>query len=141
MSDKASNSDELRQNPAQPKIQPLICPYCGAQAELIDSAQLYNGKSFGWAWKCPSCIGVYVGCHRGTTAPLGTLANEQLRQARQRAHRAFDRTWQGSRQRSAAYRWLAEQLGIPDGSCHIAMMNLELCEKVCRLCKLPGNSK
>lgn len=45
----------------------MICPYCGAEAQLMDSEVIY-GRSFGYAWVCsnfPSCDS-YVGCHPST---------------------------------------------------------------------------
>ena len=67
------------------------CPYCGSRARLVDSTAIY-GRSYGMTWVCeryPSC-GAYVGCHPGTTTPLGRLADKKLRAAKKAAHAAFD---------------------------------------------------
>ena len=130
MSRKRRKPEHRRQDD-QPRPAP-ICPYCGATATLIDSAEIY-GKSYGWSWKCPTCADVYVGCHRGSTVPLGTLANPSLRLARCRAHAAFDKIWKRVGSRDQAYAWLAEKLEIPSESCHIAMMDEQTCTKVCEL--------
>lgn len=111
----------------------LTCPYCGADAVLSDSRVIY-GTSYGLAWICgdyPRCDS-FVGCHAGTSRPKGTLANPELRAARKVAHAAFDPRWQrrGGRGRSAAYRWLARQLGLSEDECHVGLMDLEMCRRV-----------
>lgn len=64
-------------------------------------------------WECPSC-GRYVGCHPGTTKPLGRPADEETRRARSAAHAAFDPLWRrGGMTRREAYRWLADAMGKP----------------------------
>jgi len=77
---------------------PVTWPYCRAAALLVSGAVLYPHREdlaelkF---WQCEPCK-AYVGCHRAGVGhgdgskPLGTLANEELRRARNRAHAAFD---------------------------------------------------
>jgi hypothetical protein len=92
-------------------------------------------------WRCAPCV-AWVGCHKGTTKPLGRLANARLRQAKMDAHAAFDPLWKfhtfkdgyQTMTRNAAYAWLAEQLGIELVDCHIGLMNLEQCRKVVEIC-------
>lgn len=110
------------------------CPYCGGKAVLRDSAIIYHGKSYGNAWICenyPRCD-AYVGCHKRGDAPLGRLANAELRKAKKLAHWAFDPLWRrhGQRARSVAYKWLAKALGIPESECHIEMFDVAMCERV-----------
>lgn len=85
-----------------------------------------------------------IGCHPGTTKPLGSLADKPLRMARQDAHAAFDRLWKAKMRRDkvpkptarrAAYKWLGEQMGLPKAKCHIAMMNITQCRHVVAICK------
>lgn len=75
------------------KKQIVRCPYCGGTAILRDASYVYGNKSKGGkAYVCshyPACNS-YVGVHKGTTMPKGTLANKELRQKRIRAHRIFD---------------------------------------------------
>jgi hypothetical protein len=113
------------------RTEEVICPYCGKDAQLTNSTVLY-GKDYGWVWVCKCVEGwAYVGCHRSTKHPLGTLANHELREARKRAHAAFDPLWKdGLMSRSAAYRWLSSELGIAKENCHIACFDLERCELV-----------
>jgi hypothetical protein len=124
----------------------MICLYCGTPAKLIDSAQIYGGRSFGPAWACgryPTCD-AYVGCHRGTERPLGRLANAELRRAKQAAHAVFDPLWQAKMRlsriskktaRNAAYQWLARELGIPESDCHIGMFDVDACRRVVEICE------
>jgi len=69
-----------------------------------------------------------VGCHFGTSRPLGRLADHRLRSARRAAHAAFDPLWRGGPMtRAAAYRALADSLGLPRGDCHIGGMDEAQC--------------
>ena len=61
-----------------------ICPYCGKETELIDSAEVYQGVSYGWMYICRPCD-AYVGCYKGTTKALGRLANAELRKYKHEA--------------------------------------------------------
>jgi len=67
---------------------------------------------------------------------LGTLANAELRAARNRAHAAFDPIWRsGEMSRRKAYAWLGDQLGLPVKRVHIAEFDLATCSKVVSVCK------
>lgn len=118
------------------------CPYCGADIELKDSSVIY-GRSYGLVYVCsnyPNCD-AYVGTHKGTTHPLGSMANAELRKWRKEAHMYFDTIWkcwkeEGVKQaRSKAYKWLAEALGTPDKEVHIAWMGVTECQKVIEICE------
>ena len=115
------------------------CPYCQRSSEQVDGTEIYGsrpdlaGRTF---YLCRPCE-AWVGTHRGTTTPLGTLANADLRRARSEAHAAFDPLWKGAEagparfpNRTAAYAWLAEAAGLSRERCHIAMMDLETCRRV-----------
>lgn len=107
----------------------LICPYCGIEAELIDSIYIYRYRSYGKMWICYPCD-AHVGCHKGTDKPLGTLANAELKNARQLTHKEFDQLWKKKYfTRTQAYEWLASLLKITKDECHIAMFSIESCRK------------
>jgi hypothetical protein len=122
-----------------------ICPYCTVPARLTLGGEVYPNRPelFGKRlWICDSC-GAYVGCHDGTTKPLGRLANAELRAAKSRAHAAFDPLWQAKMRqtncskweaRGAGYRWLSQQLGIKKELCHIGMFDVATCERVVEIC-------
>lgn len=76
-------------------------------------------------YRCRLCR-ASVGCHDGTTAPMGYMADATTRQLRIRAHAAFDPLWRGGPlTRTKAYRMLAEHLGIIETACHIAELTPE----------------
>jgi len=112
--------------------QKILCDYCGRQAEYVDSAEIYNGKSYGMIYLCRPCK-AYVGVHRGSDKPLGRLADAELREWKKRAHAAFDPLWQYGRfkhRRNAAYAWLAEQMGLTKEETHIGMFDVQQCKQV-----------
>jgi hypothetical protein len=120
----------------------MSCPYCNNEAWLVGGNVIYPhrpdlfNKRF---WLCAPC-NAYVGCHPGTEKPLGRLANSELRQAKQKAHIAFDALWKrttplGTFDRKGAYTWLARQLGIPRADCHIGQMDVEQCQRVVEVCQ------
>ena len=102
----------------------LICPICGAGAELKDSKIIY-GKSYGLSWICknyPECD-CYVGCHKGTATPLGELCNSEIREWRKKIHAKLDLLWQ-----SGKYKEMGLKFGMPF---HTANLNtVEICKEV-----------
>ncbi len=122
------------------------CPYCGADAKLVTGKVVYPHRpdlaqlKF---WQCAPCD-AYVGCHKPNahnpaddgTRPLGRLANATLRRLKSTAHACFDPLWKdGHMLRGEAYQWLAAQLGIPVGECHIGMFDEATCKRVITLPK------
>src|SRR5690606_32085616 len=102
-----------------------------------DGTEIYPHRPDLSAKKCYLCrpCDAYVGCHPGTTRPLGTPANASLRRARRAAHDAFDATWRGGKMsRTMAYRWLCGELGIAAEDCHIGLFDEAMCERVVALC-------
>lgn len=119
----------------------MICDYCNNEAELVSGETIYPHRPDLYhlnIYHCAPCD-AWVGCHRGTTKPLGRLANAELRQAKMEAHAAFDQLWKrttpaGTFDRKGAYKWLAEQLGISRDDCHIGTFDVEQCRKVVEVC-------
>jgi hypothetical protein len=116
---------------------PPTCHYHAdrkVRGELVDSAVVYGGRSFGPIWMCPEPgCGAYVGIHANsaTFAPKGTLANAETREARKRAHAAFDGLWKGGLMpRTEAYALLAAFMGVEPKRCHIGYMNPAECAQV-----------
>ena len=115
----------------------VICQYCNGRAELVRGSSLFqDSKEFYYCkfWRCAGCK-AHVGCHPGTDKPLGTLAKQNLRRLRCIVHLAFDKRWKNGRvkkrrrKRSAAYIWLAAELGIPVEQCHVGMFDERMCER------------
>ena len=114
-----------------------ICQHCENHSVLTDGSVIYphrpdlGHKLF---YHCAPC-GAFVGCHPGTTTPLGSLANAPLRAIRQQAHQAFDPIWKsGEMPRSQAYHWLAKELGLGNNDCHIGMFTEPTCRRVIEIC-------
>ncbi len=130
--------------------EPVLCDYCQQSAELVDSVVVY-GRSYGMIWLCRPCD-AYVGVHKNSPrhAPLGRLANAELRYWKRRAHAAFDPLWQRkmardrvskSEARKLAYHWLAEQLGLSVQQCHIGMFDVATCQRVMEICAPYGRKR
>jgi hypothetical protein len=119
------------------KDQMKHCQHCGCEASLVAGDVIYphrpdlSHKSF-YLCQC----GAYVGTHPGTTNPLGRPSNAELRKAKAAAHALFDPIWKTKQMgRSAAYKWLGEQLGITPAHVHIGWFDLETCNRVIEICK------
>lgn len=119
-----------------------LCPYCLNATRYVDSAEIYNGTSYGMVYRCTPCD-AHVGVHKGTDKALGRVANKELREWKKEAHRLFDGLWkekmrQGFTQqdaRTTAYKWLSLKLSISEDECHIGMMDIDDCKRVVELCK------
>lgn len=111
----------------------VVCNYCGNPAELVDSAQVYNGRSYGMMWVCWPCD-ARVGCHKNSRdfAPLGTLADAETRSWRGKAHAVFDPLWKGKHpiDRKDAYRKLQEIMGMTEKQAHISRFDVAACQKL-----------
>lgn len=68
-------------------------------------------------------------------AALKAPAGSPLAKARVAAHDAFDPLWKsGHFQRGIAYEWLASELGIPVGKCHMILFDQAQCQRVVDIC-------
>jgi hypothetical protein len=75
-----------------------------------------------WCRPCDA----YVGTHKGTNKPFGTLANKKLREWRMKAHTMLSIV-EGEIGRKAAYKWLAGVVQKPLRKTHIGMFSVEEC--------------
>lgn len=69
---------------------------------------------------------------------FGTLANNELREWRKKAHREFDKLWKNPTRimtRYKAYSWLSNKMNLPGKDAHIALFEVEQCKKVIELSK------
>lgn len=69
---------------------------------------------------------------------FGTLANNELREWRKKAHTEFDKLWKQPTRimtRYKAYGWLAHKMNLPREHTHIALFEIEQCKKVIELSK------
>ena len=115
------------------KRKQIRCPYCGAKATLRPSSAVYGdaAKTDGYLYVCnryPKCDS-YVGAHKKTKLPMGTLANGDLRNKRIQAHKAFDWMWKsGLMTKWQAYKWMQGKLDLSDEQAHIAMFSEYMCD-------------
>lgn len=117
----------------------ITCPYCGATAILREGKYVYGENTKGeMLYVCanyPKCDS-YVGVHRGTKRPLGTLADAELRNKRIRAHKLFDQIWKNKLMtRKEAYRWMEYFMDIPRNTGHIANFSEYRCEILMAKCR------
>ena len=116
----------------QPLEAPRECPYCGRAPRYVHHREIYGGRAYGkWPYALACACGARVGLHPYTSIPLGTLADERLRQARRDAKElwstlCFRREWS----RSEGYDWLAQCLEVEKGQAHFGWMTLEQCRHV-----------
>ena len=101
------------------------CGECGAPMVLRPSR-------FGLFYGCstyPICKGTH-GAHPDGK-PLGIPANKATKEARMRAHDAFDKIWQsGMVDRKGAYAMMRRELGFTDDTGHIGRFTIEECERL-----------
>lgn len=115
-----------------------ICPYCGCPTATVRASYVYgdNDRDPGrMLWFCLIC-GAYVSCHKTGLVPMGTPANKETRDARRKAHQAFDTLWKSRKMtRWEAYLWLSQKMGLPQDKTHIGMFNISQCTQVVQLCE------
>ncbi len=120
---------------------PEICRYCGGPIRLVPAKQIYgksthrlgmDGESI---YQCQNC-NARVGCHKGSDRPLGDVANEMLRLKRIETHQVFDAFWKSNHMsRTQAYKWLSQQLRLPEKNAHIGGFEMDQCQKVINMCQ------
>jgi hypothetical protein len=117
----------------------MKCPYCGNDAELKTGRHVYPHRpdlASLKIWACDPCD-AWVGTHKNspTHAPLGRLANAELRKAKMAAHAAFDPLWKsGSMSRKKAYALLSDKMGLKPQDTHIGMFDVDQCKQVVAVC-------
>lgn len=112
----------------------MRCPHCGSTMQLRSADGIYkDNPNHAMLYVCrqyPKCD-TYVRTHPGTTIPVGTPANRELRLLRNEAHKYFDRLYlSGMMSKQDAYRWLANQLQAPMSQAHIGYLSEYYCKQV-----------
>lgn len=111
-------------------LYPKKCNICGGEHVVYTSNSRVYGQSFQgrYIYFCEDC-GAYVGTQRNSKKALGILADAQMRKGKMICHDLFDQLWKGKRKaqhkRSAAYRELAERMGILVCDCHFGYFDLQ----------------
>lgn len=139
------NHDKTPMNPSRKAMKrvpephmpvPHECPYCSHQVSIVHHDHIY-GRAYGewpWVYACDNC-GARTGMHPFTNIPLGTLADNALREERKRSKPCFERIWKGGyMDRTEAYEWLAKKLGITKEECHFGLFDAEKCQLAWTVC-------
>lgn len=120
---------------------PTDCRYCGASVRLVNNSEIY-GREFGdwpFAYFCSGCR-AYVGLHPKTDIPLGTLADDELRKARNQCKKVFHAVMERSGlSRTRAYQWLADQMEIEVDHCHWGWFEVDQCKRAAAICAAEYN--
>ena len=108
-------------------VLPHPCPECGGRMVLRPSKY---GLFYGCA-AYPICKAAH-GAH-ADGQPLGIPADKPTKDARIRAHAAFDRLWKETRMtRSDAYGWMRGEMGLSRDDAHIGRFTISQCEDLIR---------
>jgi len=109
----------------------LTCPECGGQMRLKNSKY---GK-FSGCENYPQCQATH-GAHPDGR-PLGIPANQETKQWRINAHKAFDKLWKCKKgiTRKQAYAWLQEKMNLTSDEAHIGKFNIKQCKQLISLIK------
>lgn len=110
------------------------CPYCGSPVVYRSADGIYHDNSrHTMLYVCgryPECD-AYVRVHAGTSIPVGTMANHELRALRRTAHLYFDQLYlSGYMNKQDAYYWLADLVSAPLPEAHIGYLGEYYCKQV-----------
>lgn len=115
-------------------LRPKVCNICGGKVEWVPLQKVYGrflkyGEKSGYCYHCKNC-GATVGTHvSDPKEAFGLLADDTMRDLRQRNHAMFDKFWRNKAERSKYYDKLAEEMGIPPEECHFSWFSVEELEK------------
>ena len=117
----------------------IVKCHCGALAAKRPASVVHGDKAQGeYLYICsryPMCDS-YVGTHKKSLKPLGTLAGRELRAKRVETHKYFNQLWEsGIMKKWQAYKWLAGKFGLNHEQAHIAMFSEYMCNEVIAECK------
>jgi hypothetical protein len=112
--------------------EPMRCPELGCDGTLTLKGGKHGAFYGCTKWRETGCLGAH-GAHAGSGRPLGTPAPSNVREARKRAHEAFDQLWQGPHSflsRGEAYALLRQVMNLTKAQTHIALFDESQCDFV-----------
>lgn len=117
---------------------PNKCNICGyTDIKIVGHADIYGGREYGdwpYAYQCQDC-GSYVGIHKDTDLPLGTLADSDLRHHRKRCKHYFIQLLESKGwNQNAGYDFLHKKMEIEKSDCHFGMFDQFKCEQAAIEC-------
>ena len=118
------------------KDKKVYCPYCRKEAPWVENKEVY-GKNYGKSYMCYYCkdCDAYVGCHKNTRIPLGTMANHELREWRKKTHKVIDPLWKhNGMKRPEVYLMLDKHFGR---QIHIGNSDIKTCQEIINLYSNP----
>lgn len=122
-------------------LKEIYCCECKKDvvAALLTGKEIYHYRRDLWGlpfWQCPRCKN-HVGCHYKTddnTRPLGCIANEEIKKARQHLHTLIDPVCKsGQIARHRLYALISEALGYEYHAGEIR--SIEEARKIYRIAK------
>lgn len=134
--------NRFNQNPQKGNLtKPTFCNVCHSNNITLELNSVIYGREFGdypFIYLCNDCRS-YVGLHPNTSSPLGTLADEETRQARNIIKKRFISWYKfNGYSRGKAYKDLSKMMGISQRECHFGWFCLSALKEVDRLMKLEG---
>ena len=108
----------------------MLCSYCNKPSELVTGKTIYPHRPDLYSkyfYYCKDC-NAYIGCHKGTKEPMGTLAKADLRLARVKTHEALDKIWKETLlSRYKTYKALANYTELHIDATHIGLFDEYQC--------------
>jgi hypothetical protein len=116
----------------------IVRCHCGAYAALRPASVVHGDKANAeYLFVCsryPDCDS-YVGVHKNSLKPLGTLAGKELRGKRIEAHKVFNQLWEsGIMKKWQAYKWMEAKFGLNQQQAHIAKFSEYMCDELILIC-------
>ena len=115
-----------------------VCLHCNGICRLTTGGEIYPHRpdlADRPIWKCDRCK-AHVGCHPGTSEPLGFAADARTRKARSKLHEAMlDPIWRKAprrerrKVRTAVYAFLSAKMDLPPDETHTGMWTVEQCHE------------
>lgn len=117
----------------------IVKCHCGAYAMKRPASVVHGDKAKAeYLYICsryPACDS-YVGVHKKSCKPMGTLAGKELRAKRMEAHKVFNQLWKsGIMQKWQAYKWMQAKFGLNSQQAHIAKFSEYMCNELISECK------
>lgn len=126
-----------------PPSPPSECRYCGSDVDLVTHEEFY-GQSYdggGKLYVCTSCharVGLHgAGTSHPTDAPLGLLADAELRRLRSAVHEHLDPMWkENPTPRGEVYTFFfGHMMDLPEHGRHVGMLTKDECRTAIRILK------
>lgn len=112
---------------------PETCHLCQSPVRLVHNREIFNEEAGDWpyAYMCTKCK-AYVGLHRRTDVPLGTLATPKTHELRSHIKYLVNRLFRpaSGEPLSKMYADFSNLVNIPSHRCHVDFFDEETCKSV-----------